>query len=332
MSGQRHDEGADAAAIARASRIVTAQITAVAAGIVLLVVAIAVAFIVDQSQPRELLERPAPGQTKIYVDATDMLVALIVAGIVAIVAAGVLSWVIARRAVRPLGDALRIQRTFVADASHELRTPVSVVAARLEVLAQELDAGADTAESVSGLRRDVRVLGDVITDLLLAAAPPGTAEPIGITAVGPLAEETVADLQVVALERRVTLDLATCADEILTRVPGGTLRRCIVALVDNAIGHTPPGGTVEVTVGPADQRASFCVTVRDHGTGITGVDPERVFERFAHGDDVAKDGARPGFGIGLSLVREIANRYGGQVDVAETSSAGTTFVLELPRA
>jgi signal transduction histidine kinase len=332
MSRRSRGATADATAIARASRIVTAQITGVAAGIVLLVVVLSVAFIVDQSQPRELLEKPAPGQTKIYVDATEMLVALIVAGIVASVAAGLLSWVIARRAVRPLGDALRMQRTFVADAGHELRTPVAVVAARVEVLAQEIEADADSQESLSGLRRDVRVLGDVITDLLLAAAPPGDAEPADPTAVGRLTAETIGDLQIIADERQVRLELAACSDEIVTRVPRSTLRRCIVALVDNAIGHSHVGGTVEVTVGPAPERASFCLTVRDHGTGIRGIDPERIFERFAHGDGAARDNAGSGFGIGLSLVRDIANRYGGRVDVVETSSAGTTFVLVLPRA
>ena len=151
---RRRDDGADAAAIARASRVVTAQITVAAAAIVVLVVALSVAFIKKQSEPSELLEKPAPGQTKIYVDANEMLVDLIVVGIIAIALAGLMSWVIARRAVRPLGEALRIQRTFVADASHELRTPVAVVAARVELLGQEIDAGADTAENLAGWVRD----------------------------------------------------------------------------------------------------------------------------------------------------------------------------------
>ena len=173
--------GADAAAIARSSRVVTAQITLAAAGIVILVVALSVAFILDQSQPRELLEKPIPGETKIYVDADEMFIALIVVGIIAIALAAVTSWVIARRAVRPLGEALRIQRTFVADASHELRTPVAVVAARVELLKQEIEAGDDTAENLVGLQQDVRLLGDVITDLLLAAAPPTGTEPDLVT-------------------------------------------------------------------------------------------------------------------------------------------------------
>ncbi|MHA7986182.1 sensor histidine kinase [Rathayibacter sp. CAU 1779] len=332
MSARRaRDHGADAAAIARASRAVTAQITIAAAAIVVLVVVLSVAFIIDQSQPSELLEKPAPGETKIYVDADDMLIALIVVGIIAIVLAGLLSWVIARRAVRPLGEALRMQRTFVADASHELRTPVAVVAARVELVRQELDAGEDPTQNLSELRQDVGLLSDVITDLLIAASPPADAEQRTPTDAVATAESTIADLQVIATERNVAVHL-DAAPGIATPVPSTTLRRCIVALVDNAIGHSPAGGTVGVTIAPARDHSFFVVSVRDEGSGIVGIDTRRLFERFARGVDAASGGERTGFGIGLALVRDIADRYDGRVEVTDTSSAGTTFTLTLPRS
>ncbi|NNC11150.1 HAMP domain-containing histidine kinase [Planctomonas sp. JC2975] len=324
------DHGADAAAIARASRAVTAQITIAAAAIVVLVVVLSVAFIFDQSQPSELLEKPAPGETKIYVDADDMLIALIVVGIIAIFLAGLLSWVIARRAVRPLGEALRMQRTFVADASHELRTPVAVVAARVELLRQELDAGDDPTQNLTELRQDVSLLSDVITDLLIAATPPADAEKRTPTDVVAIAESTIADLQVIATGRNVAVRL-DAAPGITTPVPPTTLRRCIVALVDNAVGHSPAGGTVRVAVAPARDRASFAVSVRDEGSGIIGIDSRRLFDRFARGADATSGGERSGFGIGLALVRDIADRYDGRIEVTDTSSAGTTFTLTLPR-
>lgn len=331
MRRERRPRGSDAAAIARASRIVTAQITAVAAGIVILVVVLSVTFIIQQSQPSELLEQPAPGQTKIYVDADDMLIALVVVGIVAVLLAALMSWVIARRAVRPLGDALRIQRTFVADASHELRTPVAVVAARVELLRQELTSGTDPAGNLAGLEEDVRLLGDVIADLLLAAAPPEGTETERVTAVAALADSTLADLRMIARERKVELTLVA-EDDPVTRVPASTLRRCIVALTDNAIGHSPPGGTVTVTLRPAKSRSDFTMVVRDQGDGIVGIDPGRLFDRFARGDSSERGASRSGFGIGLALVRDLADRYGGRIEVSDTSSAGTAFTLTLPRA
>lgn len=327
MSSRRPEPGADAAAIARASRAVTAQITVAAAAIVLLVVTVSAVFIIEQSRPSELLEKPAPGQTKIYVDAREMFIALVVVGVVAIVLAGLLSWVIARRAVRPLGDALRMQRTFVADASHELRTPVAVVSARVQLLKQEIAAGADPGESIDELQQDVRVLGDVIDDLLLAATPADGGD--RIVSVSAVIENTLDDLRILAEERGVSLT-GSCDESLNTGMPATTLRRCIVVLVDNAIAHSPAGGVVAVGSAPSGERGTFVITVADQGGGIQGIDTGRLFERFAHGD---APGAAPnvGAGIGLSLVRDIADRYGGGIRVSETSGSGTTFELTLPR-
>lgn len=316
---------ADAAAIARASRIVTAQITAVAAVIVALVVVVSVIYVIRQSQPRERLEKPPPGETRIYVDAQTVLAALIVVGIGAILLACLLSWLIARRAVRPIGEALRMQRTFVSDASHELRTPLTVISARVEVLKQELDAGEDPSENLDELRADVAALGDVITDLLLASSPrEDTAEPY---AVADVIEPTVDDLRLLGAPRGIRVEV-TIEPDISTRVPTATLRRSVVALVDNAIAHSPDGASVEVSV-VAPSRGRFALVVTDHGSGLVGIDRYRVFDRFAHSD---AGSAREGFGLGLALVRDLADRHGGRIEVTDTSSSGTTFTLTLPSA
>ncbi|HWD63452.1 MAG TPA: ATP-binding protein, partial [Humibacter sp.] len=173
--------------------------------------------------------------------------------------------------------------------------------------------------------------GDVITDLLLAAAPPAEQEPRQVIEVVEVVEQTLADLRMLAARRDIALEF-TSHGRPTTAVPATSLRRCVVALVDNAIGHSPDGGVVEVIVGPGRDRAQFVLSVKDHGSGITGIDPGRLFERFAHGDDATVGPARTGFGIGLALVRDLADRYGGRIEVADTSSAGTTFTLSLPRS
>jgi signal transduction histidine kinase len=105
-----------------------------------------------------------------------------------------------------------------------------------------------------------------------------------------------------------------------------------VALLDNAVRFAPRGSVISVDVALA--KKTVAVTVRDRGPGIHGIDPARIFDRFAHsGIDV--DGgtaARSNFGIGLSLVRDIAVRYGGSVVVVDSSDAGTAFRLTFPRA
>jgi len=118
----------------------------------------------------------------------------------------------------------------------------------------------------------------------------------------------------------------------------------VLALVDNALSHAPSGSTV--TVSTRVDGGAAVLSVTDRGAGITGIDPARVFDRFARADPppaapaapatvvapAAGPGRRPSFGIGLALVREIALRHGGSVRVAATAATGTTLELALPVA
>lgn len=326
---------ADAVATRRASLSIGWQIMVASAVLVLGIVLIAVAFILHQSLPREQIERDRSGLPHVYVDTGDVYKALVVIGIGAVVFAGLVSWIIARRAVRPLGDALRLQREFVADASHELRTPLAVLDARIQVLERRLSGGAppsaaDTAITVGELRGDSRALVDIVNDLLLAAGGDDqVAEPV---TAGPVIVAAVDSLRILAAEHSVRLSVDV-DDVVRVRIPAAGLRRCVVALVDNAVSHSPEGGVVAVTAVRDGDRLRL--EVRDEGTGIQGIAPERVFDRFAHSAPGAAPAgatspARPSFGIGLALVREIATRQGGSVRVQETSDVGTTMAFELP--
>jgi signal transduction histidine kinase len=127
--------------------------------------------------------------------------------------------------------------------------------------------------------------------------------------------------------------LRIASSEAVVTVPATSLRRCVVALVDNAIAHSPSGGTVTVTASVTDGAA--WIRVRDEGGGISGIAPRRVFDRFAHGTPTGQAAGRrtrPGYGIGLALVRDVAVRHGGDVRVEHTGPDGTTFLLRLPLA
>ncbi|MCU1582727.1 MAG: hypothetical protein QOD27_333 [Microbacteriaceae bacterium] len=319
------DRGQEFRAVRRASRLVNWQITAAALVLVAVIVIASILFIEVQSQPRELLELPRTGERKIYIDSREAVAALTVVGFLGVAFAAVISWIVARRAVRPLGTALRVQQQFVSDASHELRTPLAVLDARLQLLQRD-DSNPVTSRAVTELRADVAGLVAIVNDLLVTAEVDRDIEWESI-ALRPLVTEALDSLRLLAEQEHVTLDFDV-DDGVAVRGQATSLRRCIVALVDNAITHSPVDGKVLVTATLA--KRTVRLEVRDHGSGIQGIDASRVFDRFAH--SVPSDGSKPGFGIGLALVRDVANRYGGQVEVAETGTQGTTIRLSLPRA
>ncbi len=261
------------------------------------------------------------------IDLDDVVPVAIVLGIIGVLALGVLAWYMAGRASRPLAEALQVQRAFVADASHELRTPLTTLTSRIQLAQHRLERGGDVGPVLADLRRDATVMDDVLTDLLLTAetagARRGDAEAVtaveaatrgAIEVIGPRAEAAG-----VRIASDVPPALEVSAEET-------ALMRALIALLDNAVRFSPPGGTISVTATAAG--TDVRIRVVDEGSGIPG-DPERLFERFARADAST---AHRGFGLGLPLVRDVATRFGGTVRVESSSPAGTTFVLALPAA
>ena len=320
----------------------------IAAAIALLVVAVMVAaalFMLYLSDHPDF--HAADTATRVYVETDDMLQAMAVAGVAGIVAAGAIGWLSARSAIRPLGRALELQRHFVQDASHELRTPLTILDARIQLAEAKVDAGSDAARLLAQVRQDTAALSATVQELLLAATAEADeqGEPLDIV---PEVEAVVASLQDLAAARSIRLQsihnpstrdqaLQIQAPQIqarydrapLVRIAPNSLRRAVLGLVENAMNHTPEGGTI--TVDTSWQGRTVVLTVSDTGTGITGIEPERVFDRFAH-SSTPLEGGRRSFGLGLALVREIASAAGGSIEVTSTGPQGTTFELSLPAA
>jgi two-component system OmpR family sensor kinase len=263
-------------------------------------------------------------------DRARLLKAMGAASVLALLLAGVLGALLGRRAVRPLADALELQRTFVADASHELRTPLTLLSTRAQLLDQGVQLGEVSDEvrrDSSGIVSDVQRLGEVLEDLLLAADPAGQ-EPVDAVDVGELVRGAADSAQAHAEQASVTLAarVEPGADPADTRVLGaaGALRRAVLALVDNAIDHTPSGGTVTVWV--HRRRGDVIVQVSDTGPGIAPAAAKDILRRFHSGGQRA---GRAHYGLGLALSNDVANRHGGHLRLVD-SPVGATFELSLP--
>jgi len=201
------------------------------------------------------------------------------------------------------------ERRFLADASHELRTPVTTLLGNVEYAARH---GA-SAEVLEELVRDARRLARLVDDLLVLERAGSVDAPVGeVVDVAGVVRSVVAghDGRVVAAR----------VDPAFVSGDAGELARALENLVENALVHGPPDALVTVSVVCAAGRV--VLTVRDQGPGPDPADVERLFERFWRGPGAS---ARPGSGLGLSIVAAIAERHGGAVRVE-----GSAFTIDLP--
>ncbi|MFI5606223.1 sensor histidine kinase [Amycolatopsis sp. NPDC051903] len=261
-------------------------------------------------------------------DRRQLVAGLIVAELVVLVVSVVSGFVLAGRAIRPLGEALRRQRTFVADASHELRAPLTRLHTRAQLLARRARSAPVPSAELDHLASGTRELGEVVEDLLLATQACNERPSLEPVRLGVLAEQAVEAESVRAGDRRVRISVSRAPDlaDVVPGVPAA-LRRVLSALLDNALGHTPPGGSIEVTLANPDDR-HVELRVADTGSGFPQNDAERLFERFSHGS--SGEGRR--FGLGLALVHEVVTGHGGTIAAAGVPGVGATFTLRFTRA
>jgi signal transduction histidine kinase len=223
-----------------------------------------------------------------------------------------------------LDAAFAAQRQFVADASHELRNPVAIIQANADLLLAEEGATEPIRRRSDRIRRASERVARLVEDLLALArleAPGVRPEPVDL---GELVRETADELageeEEARLEWQVEPGVRLVGDRTL-------LKRALANLIDNALRHAPPGSTVNVRTGHESGWAYLAVT--DRGPGIAPEHQARIFDRFFRVDK-ARSRARGGSGLGLSIVRQIAEAHSGQVRVLSRPAEGSTFVLWLP--
>jgi two-component system, OmpR family, phosphate regulon sensor histidine kinase PhoR len=221
-----------------------------------------------------------------------------------------------------------LRRDFVANASHELKTPVAAVRALAETLLTALpddpEAGRQFAERIA---REAERLDVLARDLLdLSRVERGTLDVEPVDLVG-LAKEVVGGYEDLATERRVRL--RSELQQVSMRGDRAQLGLLLSNLLDNALRHTPAKGTVCVRLDAAESRA--LLQVADTGEGIPARELPRVFERF-YRVDKARARQTGGTGLGLAIVRHVAEAHGGTVRVDSELGRGSTFTVALPVA
>jgi two-component system sensor histidine kinase SenX3 len=233
--------------------------------------------------------------------------------------------------VRDVSELRRVEsvrRDFVANVSHELKTPIGA----LSLLAETMAAGDDSpvnSQLADRVQREANRLGRIVDDLLdlslIEAQERPTREPVPVHVV---LHEAVERVRGAADAVGIPLNVAPVATDLVVAGDRSQLVSAVTNLLDNAVKYTAePGQPVEVDATVAD--GAVCISVCDHGIGIPARDLERIFERF-YRVDRARSRATGGTGLGLSIVRHVAQAHGGDVTVESIEGEGSTFRLRVP--
>ncbi|MFZ0385721.1 MAG: HAMP domain-containing sensor histidine kinase [Solirubrobacteraceae bacterium] len=217
-----------------------------------------------------------------------------------------------------LDDSVRAQRQLVADASHELRTPVTSLRTNIEILLQTDDLDPKERHAMlTDVVEQSEELASLVNDLIELARGDEPGPETDDVRLDWVAEESLARARRNAPGLRFE---ATIEPALLDGIPE-RLGRAINNLLDNASRHAPVGGTVDVYAGPAGIR------VRDHGDGVDEADLPYLFDRFYRGSNSR---GRQGSGLGLAIVRQVTEQHGGTASVANAPGGGALFTLALP--
>jgi len=217
------------------------------------------------------------------------------------------------QALERLEHGFKAQRDFVADAAHELRTPLAVLRMRVDTM--------NESEALKALRRDIDGMSRIITQLLeIAELEIEPTAGLATTDLQAVCSEAVERLAPLAIAQGKSIALTGTANPVTVRGNPEVLMRAILNLTENAITHTRAGSEVEVEV-----TAEGSVRVLDYGPGVPEAERELIFRRFWRRNRAAAGHA----GLGLSIVSRIADAYGGTVFTENRAGGGATFTLQL---
>jgi signal transduction histidine kinase len=254
---------------------------------------------------------------------------LALVGLGALAAALAAAALVTARGMRPVREAFARQRAFIAEASHQLKTPVAVVRADAEALArtrEHLDP--EDAQLLDDLLAESVFLSGLVAGLLAVARleePPQVRvrEPVDLAA---LAREVAHAAERLAAAAQVSVDVEAPGAPVRVLGDPVALRLALLALADNAIKYNRPGGWVRLSVAQRDGWAEL--TVADNGQGIAPADQERVWERFYRAPGAQASGIE-GAGLGMAIIRQVAERHGGAATLQSGPGQGTTVTLRL---
>lgn len=244
--------------------------------------------------------------------------------------AGIAGYFLAGRTLRPIKDMLDEQNRFIADSSHELRTPLTSLKSEMEVNLRDKNLTAANAKKLitSNLEEVNRL--QLLSDNLIKLTQYQSDSRLVFESIPlkPVIDD--ACKKVAGTAKRRGIKINNLVKDCLIKGERNSIGELFVILLDNAVKYSLSGGEIILTSARADGRV--LVEIKDHGIGISPIDMPHIFDRFYRGDKSRTKSDVSGYGLGLSIAKQIVDRHQGIITVASRLNAGTTFKLCLRSA
>lgn len=303
----------------------------------------AVLYEVATSEFNRALGPMRPGEARLFVnddsmmtnarqerinDSTGRLIVSIAIFNVAVLVGGTaLSYLLAKRTLRPIEQAHEAQARFASDAAHELRTPLAVMQTEIEVGLRDKKATAkDHEQTLKSTLEEVDRLRTLTDRLLLLASQQEL--PKETVAIDEAVSEAMTRLVPLAQQKSIAVDNSVKPQKVVGHYD--SIVEVVGILLDNAIKYSPEKSTI--TVSSEVKGGEVCIAVADEGPGIPLAERDKIFERFYRADQSRSKTNVEGHGLGLSLAQRLANEMGGRVVCAENTPNGSLFTCCLPAA
>ncbi len=259
----------------------------------------------------------------------NLILILSLVGLIALAAVLLIGFIIANSSIKPIEDSYNKQKQFVADASHELKTPLTTINTNVDVLLSHTDNKiAEEKKWLDYIKTEAERMTKLTNDLLyLAGLDHGGGNVIySPVSFSEATESVILLMEAVIFEKNVNMDYSIEPD-ISVKASPEQLKQLVMILLDNAVKYTPASGSIRVTL--AHEGADAALRVRNTGEGISEEAQKQIFERF-YREDRSRSRESGGYGLGLAIAKAIVNEYKGSIKVFSKKNEFTEFTVKIP--